>query len=203
MRPPSSLQELVQPREAFFGRIDRAVDEWLLVVLAGRESAQGDDQVVEVEHGAARVDGQHAARRRFGPGFGRAGDDDVARLRIAEDVLDAGEAGQMLHGIVDRLAVGDAFLDDALESRERNFAKLARLGDVAIEPRERFLNALSREIAGRIVFHDAAEDAVGIDRDTGRCAAADRVALPPTQIAEQPASTTGKRRAPEAGACGA
>ena len=67
-------------------------------------------------------------------------------------------------------------LDDALEPSERNLAKFAWMRDVAIESRECFLDTLAREIAGRILFHDATQDAVGIDRHAGRCAAADCVA---------------------------
>jgi hypothetical protein len=47
--------------------------------------------------------------------------------------------------------------------------------DVAIESRKCFLDTLAREIAGRILFHDATQDAVGVDRDPGRRTAADCV----------------------------
>ena len=41
------------------------------------------------------------------PGFGRAGDHDVARLRIAEHILQPREPGQVLHYIIDRLTGGE------------------------------------------------------------------------------------------------
>ena len=140
------VQELVHPREAFFGRIDRAIDEWFLVVVARRERSQCDDQVLQFEHGSARFDRQHPARRRLGPRFGRPGDDDVARLRIAEHVLQPREPGQVLHRVVDAAAVGQPLLHDPLQARERHLAQRAAMGDVAIEPRERFLNALPRRV---------------------------------------------------------
>ena len=123
-----------------------------LLFLPGGKRAQCNDEIVEVEHRTARVDAENSTRRCFGPSFGGTGEDDVARLRVTEDVLDAREAGQMLHRIVDGLAVCQPLLDDLLEARERNLAKLAGLRDVAIEPRERFLNPLAREIARRISF---------------------------------------------------
>ena len=91
-------------------------------------------------------------------------------------------------------------MHDALQPRERNFAQRTFVGDVAIELQQRFLNALPRERAGRIVRHDAPQHAIGIDRDTGRRAAADRVAA--TTAAElgvaQLAATTNKHAKPSA-----
>src|SRR4051794_20628540 len=132
----------MQAREPFFGRIDRAEDERFLIIFAWREGTQGDHQVVEVKHRSARVDAEYAARWCFGPSFGRTGEDDVARLWVAEDVLNAVEASQVLHGIINRLAVGQALLDDPLEASERNFAKLAGLCNVVIKSRKCFLDTL-------------------------------------------------------------
>ena len=136
-------QELLHLRQAFGRRIDRAVDERLLL-HARRERPQGDDQVLQLQHRPARFDAQRATRRRFGPGLGRTGDHDVARFRIAEHVLQPREPGQVLHHIVDRLAVGEPLLDHALEPRERDLAQLAALGHVLVEPQR----ALLARVAG-------------------------------------------------------
>ena len=101
------VQELVHPREAFFGRIDRAVDERILLAATRGKRPQGDDQVLQLDHRPARIDAQHATRRRFAPGLGRAGDHDVARLRIAEHVLHARQSGEILHHVVGAFALRD------------------------------------------------------------------------------------------------
>ena len=64
-----------------------------------------------------------------------------------------------------------------------------RCGDVAIELQDRFLNALPRELARRVVRHDAPQHAIGINGDAGGCPAADRVAA-----ATAAAADLGQRR---------
>ena len=64
-------------------------------------------------------------------------------FRIAEHVLHARQPGEVAHHIVGASPPSAIRLaSSALEPRERNLAELAGAGDVAIEPRERFLNAL-------------------------------------------------------------
>ncbi len=170
------VQELVHPRQAFLGRVDRAIDERLLVVCARRKRAERDDQVLQFDDGAARFDPLHAAGGRLAPGFGRPGDHDVAGFRIAEHVLQPGQPGQVLHGVVDAAPVGQTLLDDPVESRERNFSQRAANGHIAVEFENRFLSALPRELAGGVVHRDASQDAIGVDGHAGGCTAADRVA---------------------------
>src|SRR5215208_4262875 len=100
----------------------------------------------------------------------------------------------MLHGIINRLALGDVFFNRAFEPRKRNFAKLAWLRDVTVEPSKCFLNALSREIPGRVIFHDATENAIGVNRDASRRTAADRVLGPGKPRSHQQTREANRKR---------
>ena len=68
------------------------------------------------------------------------------------------------------------FCIDSLQARERNFAKRALVRDVAIEFQASFLQRVAARARPSDHSPDASQHAVGIDRDAGRRAAADRVA---------------------------
>ena len=90
--------------------------------------------------------------------------------------------------------LANALFQYSFQASQRNLAQRAAFRDIAIELQQGFCRALPREFAGRIVRHHAPQHAIGIDRDTGRWATADRVALSMAQLLRE--RTSRARRPP-------
>ena len=87
--------------------------------------AQGHDQIVQLQRRAPARDAADPARGIGKKSFGGPGDHDVAHVRVKEDVLQALQPGQILHGVVGLLAVGDAPTNRRFQSHQRNLADRA------------------------------------------------------------------------------
>jgi hypothetical protein len=140
--------------QSFAGRVDRAAE----ARIVGEGVAEHDDQVVEVDDGAAvalcvGVGRDEAAFAVAAPVAGRAGQHDVACFGIKEDVLDPPQAGQREHCFIGLAAEGVQQLHLPLQARERHLAKDRRPAGIA-----------GRKDAGRLAACHC-ERAVGLGRE--------------------------------------
>ena len=85
--------------------------------------AEDDYEVIQLHDRTARLGGDDAVLRADGPIAGRARDNQVAGLRIGEDILDPPQTGQILHRLIAVLAKGRAELNLLLQSVEGNHSQ--------------------------------------------------------------------------------
>ena len=123
-------QKCLGCREPFFGRRDRAAEAAPL----GRGVAEQDNEIIQLQHGAARGHAHQPAFRIRLPIPRRSGDDQIARLGIDKQVFDLADAGQGPHGFLRRLTGGPPQLDLFLQAGQRDLPQRRLRPRVSIAP---------------------------------------------------------------------
>ena len=163
-RPCQSGLKFLDSLQAFLPRIDLAAEVGVGVV---HEMAEDDHEVVQLHDRLARVAGDDAVFGSDGPIARRAGDNQIARLGIDENVLDPPQAGEILHRLVGDLAQGRVELDLLLQPRERDHPQGRICMHVALSVALLAVGAEIGQLAGAGFPHQGPQHAVGIHIDAG------------------------------------